>query len=209
MRKEVNAGVLLAKARLEKNLKIENAALSLNISTNSLTALEHNNLEFFYTRMNAEGVAQKYAELLGIDSEMVMSLVRRDYIMTVPEKYNNDSSKIFAFPIVFDFSWWSGVFVLGVSIIFFGYQIYLYLLPPSLKIIEPQAKSFKRVEKVRVKGEVDKESEVKVNGVAANVEGSGVFFVDTSLKRGKNEVVVEVVGTNGRKTIKTLELMNE
>ena len=72
MRKEVNAGVLLAKARLEKNLKIEDAALSLNISTNSLTALEHNNLEFFYTRMNAEGVAQKYAELLGIDSEMVM-----------------------------------------------------------------------------------------------------------------------------------------
>jgi len=83
------------------------------------------------------------------------------------------------------------------------------LLPPKIKITEPNAKSFRRVEKISVKGLVDRESEVFVNGKQANVENDGVFFADVQLKRGKNNIQIQVVGANGRKTSKSLEIVNE
>ena len=209
MRKEKTAGSILAESRKQKSITLKQVHSDTYISEEALSAFEKNDLSFFSSRLNAEGLAKKYATYLGLDAEYIASLVRRDYIVDAPGNFPSYNIYSVSIRKKFDFWWWSGIFVIFMSLTFFGYQVFLFLLPPKVKITEPSAKSFKRVEKISVKGVVDKESEVFVNGKQANVESDGVFFIDVALKRGKNNIQVQVVGANGKKTDKTIDIVNE
>lgn len=209
MRKEITAGTLLAKSRADKKITLDEVSKKTYLSENAILALEKNNLGFFSSRINAEGLAKKYASFLKLDEEYIASLIRRDYLISSPDSFPSYNIYAAKQGKKFDLWWWSGIGIVFFAIIFFGYQIFLYLLPPKVKITEPSAKSFKRVEKISVKGIVDRESEVFVNGKQANVENDGVFFSDVQLKRGKNNIQIQIIGANGRETIRSLEIVNE
>ncbi len=208
-RKEKSAGSVLMRLRTNKNISINDVSRSTYISENAILALESNNLQFFQTRINAEGIAVKYAKHLGLtDVEYIAALVRRDYLINLPETTHLYDTLPSSNMRKFDFWRIGGMLAVFVAVIYFGFQIYAYLLPPKITITEPSAKSFARVEKVRVEGNIDEESQITINGTHANVDDGGNFFADVKLKPGKNDIVLVVTGVNGRKAMKTIIITN-
>ncbi len=208
MQKEITAGDILGRARLQANLTLEDVEKSTFISQNTLKALESNSYGFFRSRINAELLAKKYAKFLGQNEETVASLLRRDFIenspilLSQPDLYTNPK-----IPRL-DNGWRFGMLLVICSIIFFTYQIYLFAIPPKLLMLEPQGVEFKRVEKIFVKGTVDTESQVSVNGTRATIDLGGIFVSEVLLKKGENIIKIEVIGANGRKTNKEIKVVN-
>jgi hypothetical protein len=70
---------------------------------------------------------------------------------------------------------------LGIFIIFFlfcvyfGYQLALYLSPPKLSIVAPEATTFYNTEKITVIGKTEKEASVSIFGDRVYIDKDGKF----------------------------------
>jgi hypothetical protein len=77
----------------------------------------------------------------------------------------------------------------------------IYFSPPKIEILSPQQSVFKREERIKLVGKTEKEAIVKVNGERVYQNKDAVFEIVIPLINPKNEVIIEVTGANGRKTI--------
>lgn len=210
IKEEKTASSMLLEMRASKNISIKEVSESTYISESAIRAIESNNLQFFHTRSNAEGIALKYAKYLGLpEVEQIAALVRRDYLVNLPDRQHvYDTSDR---PSARKLDLWiiGGISAIFIALLYFGFQIFAYLIPPKIIVTEPSAKSFTRVNKVRVEGNIDKESQVTINGLQANVDNNGNFFADVNLERGRNDIVILVTGVNGRTASKTITVTND
>jgi len=126
MRKEITAGWLLAKSRSDKKITLEEVNNKTYLSEDAILALEKNNLGFFSSRINAEGLAKKYAAYLGQDTEYIASLVRRDYLINSPDSFPSYNIYASKKGKKFDVWWWSGIIIVFLTIVFFGYLCICY-----------------------------------------------------------------------------------
>lgn len=208
MQKEITAGDILKRARLRNSLSLQDVEKKTFISPNTLSALENNTFGFFQSRINAELLSKKYAKFLGENEETVASLVRRDFMedsaLKLPYSNLYANSQV---PLL-DLWWKLGMVPVISAVIFFTYQVYLFVLPPKISIFEPKDVAFKRVEKIFVKGVVDMESQVSVNGKRSSIDLEGVFVSEVPLRKGENIIKVEVLGANGRKIVKEITVTN-
>jgi len=89
--------------------------------------------------------------------------------------------------------------------VYFGYQLKLYFSPPNLIILAPQKTTFVIENNIKVVGKTDKEAAVTIFGERVYQDKNGVFVYNFPLKIGTNELVIEIVGANGKKnTIKKI-----
>ncbi|MBI4009437.1 hypothetical protein HY357_04330, partial [Candidatus Roizmanbacteria bacterium] len=87
---------------------------------------------------------------------------------------------------------------------YFGFQLKIYFSPPRIDIISPKTNTFKKDTKVKIIGKTEKDAAVTIFGERVFQNKEGVFQFDFPLQKGKNELLIEVVGANGKKsTFKT------
>ncbi len=192
---------MLKKERESKGITLEDIEKQIRIRKKFLKATEENNWSFFSSKVYISGVIKNYATFLGMDPKKALAFFRRDYekIEEIRFKRKVESGRLAPET--------RKVFVLSLVVLFFlftlyfGYQLKLYVSPPSVVILSPKQDVFKREDKVKVIGKTDKDALITVFGERIYQDKEGVFEFNMPLEKGKNEVSIEVVGANGRKSI--------
>lgn len=196
----LKTGEILKKTREEKNLTIEEIEKQTSIRKKHLLAVEESHFDTFSSITYVLGVVRSYAKYLGLDEAKMTAYFKREYEgideTDFKKKLSLDSftpttKKTLSVALIFIFLIFGGYFI---------YQLNLYFSPPEVKIIEPQRTEF-RTDKVNLIGETGKEVAVSVNGRQIFVDEEGRFETSISLIDEKNDVTIEAVGANGKRTV--------
>lgn len=197
-------GEILKTARLEKELSLVQAAKATKIQAKFLQALEVNRFQRLPSVASAKGFLKNYAEFLGLSSQPVLAIFRRDFTQneegrivpqTMAETTNqkgirwNPKLTLIAFLVVFFLS----------LIVYLGYQYFSLSKKPYLEVLLPEEKTEIFAEKVELLGRADPDALVTVNGHPVFLVQSGEFRYKLDLFSGENKIVVEAKSKLGKK----------
>lgn len=194
-------GEILRKTRENKKISLSEVEKQIKIRKTLLDAVEKDQWDFFSSKVYITGIIKNYANFLGLDAKKILAFFRRDYEkqddvgfkQRISSKYLTSETKKIAI---------SGlVFIIALFFTYFVYQLKIYFSPPKVEIISPVSTTISKEESIKIKGKTEKESDIKIYGDRVFQNKDGIFEYDFPLKKGKNELVIEVIGANGRKTI--------
>lgn len=198
----LTAGEILRTEREAQGLSLQAVEKKIRIRSKFLSAVEKNDWSQFSSNVYISGIIKNYATFLGLNSDRALAFFRREY-----EKREDDASfkaKLSKKMLISERKKSTVLSLIAVAVLFFsyfGYQIYRYLAPPTVKISEPVESVFRRVDKVTVIGKTEKEAVITIFDSRVFQDESGNFHYDYPLKQGKNNLVIKVVGANGKITI--------
>jgi len=197
----LTAGEILKNQRLKKNLSLTDISKQIKIKEKYISALENNNWNFFESKVYIEGLIKTYSRFLGLNYKKVLPFFYRDYEdnevvsfrKRISDKYFTPQVKKFFQTLVF------------ISIfIFFGYFIYqikIFLTPPKIVLLSPKTDTFYNENLIKIVGKTEKETSINIFGEKVYPNQDGIFEYNFPLKKGQNELIIELVGANGKKTV--------
>jgi cytoskeletal protein RodZ len=194
---------ILRKGREEKNLTLKEVEKVLRIRVKHLQAVESGDWSKFSSEIYIAGIIKNYATFLNLDEGKLLAFFRREYEEEEYVKFKRRVSNKYLTPETKKIATAGLVIIFLLFIGYFSFQLKLYFSPPLLNLQEPKQSVFKRVDKVRVVGQTEKEATIKIFGDRIYQDQQGIFRYDFPLKLGRNILTIEVVGANGKKT--TLE----
>ncbi|PIY69421.1 hypothetical protein COY90_00690 [Candidatus Roizmanbacteria bacterium CG_4_10_14_0_8_um_filter_39_9] len=201
----LSVGELLQKQRIRKGYDLAHIEKQIKIRAQFLKAVEENNWNIFSSKIYIVGIIKNYARFLGLEEKKVVAFFRREYEQKddihfkkrVSSRYLiSDTKKIVRIGLII---------ICLFFVTYFGFQLFTYLTPPQLLLIEPKQSSFKHIDKIKVIGKTEKEASVHIFGERIYQNKAGFFEYDFPLKQEKNILTIEAVGANGKKTTITKE----
>lgn len=205
----LSVGNTLKKTREEKELTLIEVEKELKIREKFLKAIEEDNWGFFTSKIYIEGLIKNYSQLLDLDSQKMLAFFRREYETKEEIKFKRKVTSRYLTPETKKMAITGLILVFIFFLCYFGFQLITFLSPPSIIIIQPKTNIFKRDEKIAILGKTDKETTITIFGERVYQNKEGVFKYDFPLKRGKNELTIEAVGANGKKTVLKKEFTRE
>jgi cytoskeletal protein RodZ len=197
----LSVGKLLKEARERKKLTLKDVEKRIKVREQLIRALEEDKWYTFTSHIYVTGILKNYARFLGLDERKILAFFRREYErieeLKFKEKVSNsylssDSKKSLTVGFIF-------VCLLLVG--YFSYQLFQYLKPPTVQIISPQTTQFKREATVKIIGKTEKEAVITIMGERIYQNKEGLFEYMMPLKQKENSLSIEVIGTNGKKTV--------
>lgn len=195
-----NVGELLKKERLRQGLSLEEVEKSTRIRQKNLAAIEGSRWTHFSSRTYIQGIIGTYGRFLELDEEKILAYFRREYERHEQLKFKKRTSATQFIPLTKRVVRLTVILLIVLFSLFFSYQLHLYLAPPKLEILEPTKTQFKREEKITLKGKVEKDTTIHINGKQIFPDEHYVFSYNVALTESRNKVVIEATGANGRKT---------
>ncbi len=196
----LSVGQILKKAREEKGLTLRDVEKETKVREKFLLAVENEDWTFFSSKVYINGIIKNYARMLDLDESRILAFFRRDYERAEEVKFKTkvaskylvpETKKLIRFALT--------IFFLGFFI-YFGYQLKLSFTPPTITITSPKKEIFKNEEKIKIEGRTEKEAQISIFGERIYQNKDGIFQYEFPLKKGKNELTIEVIGANGKKT---------
>jgi len=194
-------GEILKKERKKKGILLSDIEREIRVRKKFLKAIEDDNWDVFPSKIYIIGIIKNYSKFLGLDDKKMIAFFRRDYERSeeikfktkVPSDYlTSDTKKVIYLGIIF-------IFLIFIS--YFGYQLKLYFSPPKVVITSPKKDHFKLEKKIKIVGKADKESQIVILGEKVYQDKEGNFSYLFPLMKGRNELKIEVIGPNGKKTV--------
>lgn len=196
----LSTGSILKTAREEKGLTLEEIEKITSIRKKHLSAVENSDWTPFSSITYILGVVKTYGKLLSLDEEKLAAYFRREYEGETDSGFKKRLTLESFTPTTKRLLSTFLVIVFIIFGIYFAYQFNLYLASPKVAIIEPTKTEF-RSDKITLVGKTDKQATVHVNGRQIFVDDEGQFETEIALIDSSNEVIIEVVGANGKKTV--------
>lgn len=196
----LSVGATLKNTREEKGLSLIDIEKDLRIREKYLKAIEADNWNFFTSKIYIEGLIKNYSRLLGLDQKKMLAFFRREYEIKEEIKFKRKVTSHYLTPETKKMATTGLVLIIVFFICYFSYQLLIFLSPPKISIISPKKEVFKREEKIEILGQTEKEASITIFGDRIYQNKDGVFKYSFPLKKGKNELTIEVVGANGKKT---------
>ncbi|HRN70667.1 MAG TPA: helix-turn-helix domain-containing protein [Candidatus Woesebacteria bacterium] len=193
-------GDLLQKARTEKELTLQQVEKKTRIRVKYLEAIETNNWKVFPSKVYITGVIRSYALFLDVEPAKALAYFRRDYEKKEVVKFRKHLPSLQLLPETKKILIGVLTVIFLFFIAYFGYQLHLYLSPPSVEIISPDKTVFRNTPKLTIVGKTDDEATINIFGDTYFPDDEGIFKYELPLKKGKNPVTFEVTGANGKKT---------
>lgn len=193
-------GEILRTARIEKGIELTQIEKDTRIRKAYLEAIEDEKWDVFSSRTYISGTIRNYARYLGLEGERVVAIFRRDFDEMEEIKFRKRVAKDYFQPTTI--GWMKlGIFILVVIVTsYIGYQLKLFLTPPSISITSPTTFVFQREEKMTIIGRTDKDATVFINSEQVFPDKSGSFTKDIPLPNDKNPLLIQVEGANGKKS---------
>ncbi|NTU72916.1 hypothetical protein HGB07_01945 [Candidatus Roizmanbacteria bacterium] len=197
----ISVGELFKRSREKKGLTLRQVEKNIHVREKFLVAIESNDWSVFSSKIYIVGILKNYAVFLGIDHQKVIAFFRRDYERKEETNFRRrvsasyfrpETKNIFASVI-------AGVFF--IFFIYFGYQLSVFLSPPKVSIIAPNQTVFRSTDQIHIVGKTEKEASIIIYGERVYPNREGIFAYDFPIKQGKNELIIEVTGGNGKKTV--------
>ena len=199
---------ILRQKREEKELSLEDVSRDTKIKREFLEAIEEGEFQNLPSESYALGFAKTYAKYLGINTQSIVPLFRREYksshIPIVPEfrksqhKFNRKfflNSRSFLFLLVI-------LIILGY--IFFQYNSIIF--PPYLSVTNPRGNQEIVGNIVEVKGKTDPYASILIDGDEAYVAISGDFKKSIFVFSGKKTIEVVAKNRFGKETRKEINI---
>lgn len=194
-------GELLKNERLHKNLTLKQAEKALRVREKFLAALEDNNWNDFSSKVYVAGLIKNYSNFLGVNTQKALLLFRRDYEKKEDIRFKKRTSSAYLASPTRRLAAAALMLVLFLFGLYFTYQLKLFLEPPKTTIVSPQRSTFRSGEKITIIGETDKDAAITIFGERVYQDTKGTFTYDFPIKQGKNELIIQTVGANGRTSI--------
>ncbi|QQG44646.1 MAG: helix-turn-helix domain-containing protein [Candidatus Roizmanbacteria bacterium] len=196
-----SVGEIIKKEREKKGLTLRQIEKEIKIREKYLAAIEENKWEIFSSRIYIIGVIKNYSKVLGLESQKIVALFRRDYEQKddihfkrrVASHYLTSQSRRIVLGGV--------ILIIAVFSSYFGYQLKQFLSPPKVAIVSPQGDRFRSVDILKITGQTEKEASIIIYGEKIYPSKDGTFQYDFPIKMGRNELVIEVIGANGKKAV--------
>lgn len=194
----LTVGEILKNERKKKGLSFKVIEKEIKIREKFLKAIEENNWKIFSSKVYLIGIIKNYSRFLGLPPQKVLAYFYRDYEKKekigfkekISDKYFSSETKLFLK---------NGLIALIIFFsIYFIYQLKLYLSPPSFQLISPKTNFFRLEDKIKIIGKTDKEASIVIFGKRVYQNQDGVFEYDFPLKEGKNRLIIEITGVNGK-----------
>lgn len=197
----ISVGEIIKKQRERLKIELVDVEKAIKVRQKFLRAVEKNNWGIFSSKVYIVGIIKNYSSFLGLDSNTNLAFFRRDYEKLEAVKFKRklsgynftpETRKIFIALLV-------SIFIIFFS--YFGYQLKLYFSPPKISILSPKTEIIQKKDRVKILAKTEKDATVTIFGERIYQNKDGLFEFEFPLKKGKNELVIEVVGANGRKAI--------
>ena len=196
-------GQVLKEAREAKLYTLDEVEKSTKIRKEMLRALEEDNFAKLPPITFIQGFVKNYGKFLGIDSEKLLAILRRDYEASkhppqVLESFSKPLTKkrIFITP-----SRLIGVVIAVIVISFFAYLWFEYrsfVGAPELQVNSPSQGQTVEVTSISVEGKTDPEAKVKVNNQDIGVDKTGNFKEEIKLSSSANTVEITATSKFGQ-----------
>lgn len=197
-------GQILKEAREARGWSIEKIARETKIKEKFLLALEESDWASLLNPTVASGFVRSYAGIVGVDSERVSALVRREF----PQNpYALRSKEI---PLASRTVWTpqntivaSIILVVGAVCFYLARQYFLFVAPPALRVeLNP------RGTEIVVSGKTSSSATLEINRRAILLEKDGTFSSIFDKSELGSKVEVKSTSRSGKSTIKSLEIEN-
>lgn len=205
--KTKSIGEILQSQRQARGWSVVEVAGQTKIKEKYLQALEDNQFSVLPAATFVKGYIRTYAELLGLDHQPLLALLRRDFKESAKGQL---VPREFIKPVLRQRQFWQPAtfVVLGLTLAFLslvgyvGFQWHQLNQPPSLKITAP-VQDERVASKVRVQGQTSSDAIVTINSQPVALQSDGSFQSEIFLTReGVNTITVEAKDRQGRGTLK-------
>lgn len=204
-------GEKLRQARRFKNLKLEDVSKKINISSKYLNALEEENFDNLPSGLYRKNYLKEYATYLELDHlELVKQLEMHQDINSLSNPFSQKivkKSKFLIFPKIIRNSLIAlGVFICFLYLFFYFQNI---ILAPKLIITQPEKNLKTKDTNILVKGETEKEAEIKINGELVLSNNNGLFSQSVNLKKGINTIIIKAKKKYSKERTVTRQILVE
>lgn len=197
----LSVGEILKKQREKLKIDFIDVEKATKIRQKFLNAIEDNNWRIFSSKVYIEGIIKNYSMFLNLNPTATLAFFRRDYERQEAIRFKRKLGRYYFTPetkkIILTFLF----FIFFLFFGYFGYQLKLYFSPPKISIVSPKTDVFNKEDRVKIVGKTEKDAMVTIFGERLYQNKEGIFEFNFPLHKGKNELVIEVVGANGRKAI--------
>lgn len=203
-------GDLLSAQRKKKRISIEKASRELVIKAMHLEALENEDWQNLPEAAFARGYVKSYAQYLGLDSQYLLALYRREFDESkFPKKtIRKQEKRLFITPVKII----NLTFIIGVIafLIYIALQYSSIFSSPKLNITAPKNDQTVSVPAIEISGKTEKDATVSVNGNFVPVNENGEFSKEYVLQDGKNtiEIIASFRLSPKNKVIRTIRLIH-
>ena len=211
MQKLKACGEILREERLRQKKSVTEIAKLTRIRSGVLVGMEKGDFSRVSSFATARGLIGNYAKALNLDSEKVLAVFRRDFIVG---PRGDVLLKGLAYPLDQPRMVWSPrltvlIAAVAVSLVFAGYLGYQYWRTnskPPLEVEEPAAGAVYETNRINVVGKTRSDVQVRINSRTVVVDDEGNFEAELFLPEGRGEVVVEAVNRAGRVNVTRREI---
>lgn len=205
----LSVGDILRKEREKKGLVFKQIEKEIRVREKFLQAIERNEWQMFSSKVYISGIIKNYSQFLGLDYKKMLAFFRREYERTEEAGFKEQVSQTYLISETKRMFFRGTVFIFIVALIYFAYQLTLYMLPPKIIITFPKETVFKHVDSVKIAGKTEKEAVITIFGDRIYQDKNGVFEYSFPLQKGKNELVIEAIGANGKKSVSKKTFISE
>lgn len=196
----LTTGEILKEKRQKKGLSYDQIEKETKIRKKHLKAIEENDWTLFPSKTYIIGIIKSYGRFLNLEEEKLIAFFRRQYEKKEAVSFKRRVGKDFLIPQTKKIFKVTVALVSALFLFYFAYQLKLYFSPPKVEVLQPKRAVFEK-DKIKLVGKTEKEAIVNVNGERVYLKEDDTFAVDIPLTKPKNEVVIEVTGANGKKTV--------
>ncbi len=197
----LTVGEIFRSVREKQEVNLLDVEKQIKVRAKFLQAVEENNWNFFSSKIYIIGIIKNYSQYLDLDAKKMLAFFRRDYERKeevkfktrISSRYLTSETKRVAIAIL--------TLIVIFFTFYFGYQLKLFFSPPTLTVLSPKTTTFTIEDRVKFIGKTERDAAVTIFGERVFQDKNSLFTYDFPLKDGKNELVIEIVGANGKKTV--------
>lgn len=198
-------GQILKEGREEKIYSLDEVEKQTKIRKEMLKALENDDYSKLPPLTFIQGFVKNYSKFLGLDSEKLLAVLRRDF---ETQKHPPVIMESFSKPlkkkrILITPSRLVGVVVTVIVIGFFAYLYFEYrsfVGAPQLQVNSPIQGQTVEVTSISVEGKTDPEAKLTVNDQEVGLDNSGNFKEEVKLSSSVNNISVVATSKFGQAT---------
>lgn len=204
LKQEERLGEKIRALRKHKNITLNEVVKLTKIQKKHLEAFETGRYEQLPEPIYAKKFLKKFILAIGGDADYFVARFEEEVKkcdLIAPHRLPAQRTRARA--LFAPHRWWKlllGVFFVGTILFYLGWQAAALLSPPKITLLEPPDGLEVSDATITVKGTVDREAEIFINGANTIPNLKGDFAAEVTLERGLNIIAVEAKTRHSKKT---------
>ena len=207
--RHTRVGQCLREAREKSGLTLGQIAKQTNISECYLVAIESGNFVGLPALIFQKNYVKDFARVVNLDSEKIIRQYVEDEVLVMGKAgcLNMNTKKRTMRRYLSNLPFYVRIFgmvcVVGIALLYLGFQIKNIIEPPRLEVYTPMDGFITEHSMVLVQGKTEPEIRLDINGKEISNRSDGRFKEGVDLKEGVNTITVTAKKKHGKTTILT------